>query len=177
MNESAGVQERKTQKRKKGPDDQLSVSAISALSPEHPLDICVINGDWRKAHMANIIIARKTPGGFAAVGFLVDTWGVGLKDGFMHKSLSRTELDQLLSMAGRNFELVECPLSLAQKLVYGGLAWARQNGFRVPSEVIRSLRILPAPTVEPDLSGFGAEDGKPVLVGTLANIKKFLTRQ
>jgi len=82
-----------------------------------------------------------------------------------------------LSMAGRNFELVECPLSLAQKLVYGGLAWARQNGFRVPSEVIRSLRILPAPTVEPDLSGFGAEDGKPVLVGTLANIKKFLTRQ
>ena len=114
--------------------------------------------------MANVIIVRKTTGGFTAVGFLVDTWGVGLKDVFMHKGLSRMGLDKLLTHSVDEDKAIDCPLALAQELVYGGLAWARQHGFRIPAEVIRCLKILPAPLGEPDISRFGAEGGRPLLI-------------
>lgn len=127
--------------------------------------------------MANIIIVRKTTGGFTAVGFLVDTWGMGLKDAFMHKGLSRIALNQLLAHAAGADELVDCPLPLAQELVYGGLAWARQHGFRSPAEAIRYMKILPAPPGEPDISRFGSEAGSPLIIGGLETIKRFLTRR
>jgi hypothetical protein len=116
--------------------------------------------------MANVIIVRKTTGGgYTAVGFLVDIWGFGLKDVFVHKGLTRIGLDKLLAHAVDNDdEAVDCPLALAQELVYGGLAWARQHGFRTPAEVIRCLKILPAPLGEPDISSFGAENGRPLLI-------------
>jgi len=154
---------RKPTKRKKGPDGHIVVP-ISALSQEHPLECCAINSNWKDAHMANVIIVRKTTGGFTAVGFLVDTWGVGLKDVFMHKGLSRMGLDKLLTHSVDEDKAIDCPLALAQELVYGGLAWARQHGFRIPGEVIRYLKILPAPLGEPDISRFGAEGGRPLLI-------------
>ena len=154
----------KHKKRKKGPD---LTAPVSVLSPEQPLECCVINNDWRDAHMANIIIARKAAGRFTVVGFLVDIWGLGLKDALLHKGLSRMELDKFVLIADRDSELVDCPLSLAQQLVYGGLAWARQHGFRIPAEAIRCLKILPAPSEDPDLSCFGTEDGSPMIIGDM----------
>ncbi len=155
---------KKHTKKKKGSDGHPS-APVSALSPEYPLECCVINSNWRDAHMANVIIIRKTTSGFSAVGFLVDTWGIGLKDAFVHKGMSRLELDYLLAHAvGAEEEVVDCSLALAQELVYGGLAWARQHGFRTPAEAIRCLKILPAPLGEPDISRFGTEDGSPLIV-------------
>ncbi len=43
---------------------------------------------------------------FTVVGFLVDTWGIGLKDAFVHNGLSRIELDLLLVHAAGDDELV-----------------------------------------------------------------------
>jgi len=126
-----------------------------------------IDSGWQDAHLAHIIIVRKIPGGFTVVGFLVDTWGLGLKDAFLRKGLSRMELGQLLAHATSGDEFVDCPLPLAQELVYGGLAWARRHGFRPPAEAIRSLKILPAPPGEPDIARFGTEDGRPLIIGPL----------
>lgn len=116
--------------------------------------------------MANIVIVRKAGRSFTVVGFLIDTWGFGLKDAFVHKDLSRIELDNLLARVvdPDEDEVVDCPVALAQELVYGGLAWARKHGFRTPAEVIRCLKILPAPLGEPNISRFGAEDGNPLLI-------------
>ncbi len=160
--------------KKKGPGDRPSVSAVSALSPEHPLECCVINRHWRDAHMAYIVVVRKTTGSFTAAVFLVDTWGVGLKDGFGHKRLDRISLDQLLEHAAGADELIDCPLPLAQELVYGGLAWGRLHGFKTPAEAIRWLKILPVPQGEPDFSLFGGKDRKPVILGSLSTVKKWL---
>jgi len=73
----------KHKKKRKGPDGCLS--PVSAMGPEHPLECCVINRNWHDAHMAYIVVVRKAAGGFTAAVFLIDTWGVGLKDGFAHK--------------------------------------------------------------------------------------------
>lgn len=137
---------------------------VSDLSPEHPLERCVVNPDWKNAHMASIVIARETGSGLTAVGFLVDLWGFGLKDAFIHTGMSRASLDRLLAKVADDGEWVECPLPLAQELVYGGLTWARKHGFRTLSEVVRCLEILPAPEGDPDISRFGTEGGSPLLV-------------
>jgi len=150
---------------KKRPDGYLAPT--SALSPENPLERCVINSGWRESHMASIIIVRKAPNGFTAVGFLVDTMGLGLKDAFAHKGLNRILLEQLLEHAAGGDGLVDCPLSLAQQLVHGGLAWARKYGFRAPTEAIRCLKIIPAPSGEFDISLFGTEGGSPLIVGDI----------
>jgi hypothetical protein len=126
--------------------------------------------------MAYVVVVRKTAGGFTAAVFLVDTWGVGLKDGFGHKGLDQISLDQFMAHAAGADELIDCPLPLAQDLVYGGLAWARQHGFRTPAEALRCLKILPAPPGEPDFSLFGGRDGRPVVLGPLATVKKWFSR-
>lgn len=138
---------------------------MPALSPEQPLERCLINSDWQDSHEASIIIVRRAPGGFTAVGLLVDTWGSGLKDAFIHKGLNRFLLDQFLAHAASCSELVDCPLPLAQELAYGGLEWARQHGFRIPAEAIRCLKILSAPQGAPDTARFGTEDGSPLIIG------------
>lgn len=169
----SGSKTRKRKKKKKGANAEISTD-VSALSPAHPLERCVINSDWRDVHLANIIIVRKVGGGYTAAGFLVDTWGLGLKDAYLHKGLSRVALDHLLVRAAGAGELVACPLPLAQELVYGGLAWARQHGFRPPAEAIRYLKILPPPPGEPDISCFGSGDGEPVIIGDLREIMRRL---
>lgn len=73
--------------------------------------------------MANVIIARRTSHGLTVVGFLVDTWGLGLKDVFVHKGMSPMKFDLLLAHAAEDDEMVHCSLMLAQELVYGGLVW------------------------------------------------------
>lgn len=145
---------RKHTKRKKELPGHPS-APVSALSPEHPLECCVINCNWRNVHMANVIIVRKSTSGYTAVGFLIDTWGFGLKDAFVHKGISRIELNLVLAHPSGDDKMVDCPLALAQELVYGGLAWARQHGFRTPAEAIHCLKILPAPLGELDFSCFG----------------------
>ncbi len=162
----------KHKKKRKGPDGCLS--PVSAMGPEHQLECCAINRNWHDAHMAYIVVVRKVAGGFTAAVFLIDTWGVGLKDGFAHKGLDRIALDQLLAHAAGADELIDCPLTLAQELVYGGLAWARLHGFRTPAEAIRCLKILPAPPGEPDFSYFGGKNRKPSLLGSLSTVKKWL---
>ncbi len=163
----------KHRKSKKGTDGHPSASASAQLQ-EQPLERCAINRHWRDAHMASIVIVRKTTGGFTAVWFQVDTWGLGLKDAFMRNGLSSIALDQLLTFTAGADELIDCPLPLAQELVYGGLAWARQRGFRIPAAAMRCLEILPEPAVEPDLSRFGIKDETPV---SLAAIKKWFSRR
>lgn len=153
---------RKHTKKKKGSNSQPT-APVSALSSEYPLECCVINSNWQDAKMANVIIVRKTGATYTLVGFLVDICGVGLKDSFVHKGISRLELKYLLEHASSD-GVDDCPLPLAQELVYGGLAWARQHGFRTPAEATRYLKILPAPLDEPDTSRFGTDDGSPLIV-------------
>ena len=99
------------------------------------------------------------------MGFLVDLWGFGLKDTFIHTGLSPVSLDRLLAKTADESDWIECPVALAQELVYGGIAWERKHDFRTPLEAARCLEILPAPPGDPDISRFGTKDGSPMLVG------------
>ena len=135
------------------------------LSPDYPVETCVVNADWQDVHMANVLLVRRTPSGLSCVGFLVDLQGVGLKDVAVHVRLDGRGLDRLRDIGFKESRWEECPLALARELVYGGVEWARRNGFRTPAEPLRYLAFLGEPAAPPDLSRFGGEDGRPLLVG------------
>ena len=134
----------------------------------------MINVGWAQQGMANVSLARRTPRGISHVAFLVDLYGVGLKDVAVHTGLSRQGLDRLHSVGFGESGHEECTLPMAQDLVYGGVAWARRHGFRTPPEALRHLPYLPAPEAPPDLSRFGGEDGKPLLIMGLEDMARFL---
>ena len=147
------------------------------LSPDYPVETCVVNADWQDVHMANVLLVRRTPSGLSCVGFLVDLQGVGLKDVAVHVRLDGRGLDRLRDIGFKESRWEECPLALARELVYGGVEWARRNGFRTPAEPLRYLAFLGEPAAPPDLSRFGGEDGRPLLVGDMEDLVRFLSER
>ena len=91
--------------------------------------------------------------------------------------LSSRSLDRVIGMIGDRFTWMDCSLSLAQELVYGSVAWARKHGFRTPPETMRCLEVLPPPENEPDVSRFGGKVGRPVLIGDLAALMRFVRQR
>lgn len=117
--------------------------------------------------MTTIVLARRLKRGYALVGWLVDIEGLGLKDSFSKFGIMKADVTRSLAVLARGNEDEEepwddCPLELAQQLVYGGLMWARQHDFPLIDDVTRYLSILSPPRTPPDLSLFGV-DGKPCL--------------
>ena len=137
----------------------------AALDHRHPLVSCLINEDWKDARMASIFIFRRAASGLVSSGFLVDLAGLGLKDAWGNYGVRESEIEETRSrLAAKGMSLVPCELSLAAKIVHGGVAWARKWGFRLPSEHKIWLRLLEAVTeTEVDLDLFG-HDGKPFLI-------------
>ena len=123
------------------------------------------------------MIVRPVGSGFTVAGFLVDLWGVGLKDVFLHNRVSLGSLDRVMTQFAKDITWVECSLPLAQELVYGGLAWARKHGFKIPPDAMRCLEILPPPAKEPSLSRFGQKDARPVIIGGLREMLRLFGRR
>jgi hypothetical protein len=168
-------QPKKNNKKKRGPRPLPAAGGMSALlRPDFPLVSCLINANWEEAAMADILVARRTPLGISAVFFLVDLTGLGLKDAAPRLRLTPSDLSELLQLGSRHWDWEECSLELAQELVYGGIAWARQHGIRTPPAALAPLPILPPPATPPDLRHFGGPGGRPILVGTPSDIARFI---
>ena len=113
--------------------------------------------------MAHVAIVREGVSGVNLVGFLVDTLGLGLKDGYVKVETGKKMFERGYLDEAHGGKKVEINLELAQELVYGGVLWAKEHGF-TPSNGARSaLKFLPPPVRDPDLSLFG-RDGKPLLI-------------
>jgi len=136
-----------------------------ALNFRHPLVECLINIDWEEGKFASIFVLRDTPVGLVLSGFVVDLAGPGLKDAWGNYGLSYYDVEKMKSKAAADdVPLVPCEVALAEKIVYGGIAWSKKWGFKLPKEYKIWIRILrPENETEIDLELFG-ENGKPLLV-------------
>jgi len=136
-----------------------------ALDYRHPLVSCLIDQDWERARMASIFVIREAPSGLVLSSFLVDLAGIGLKDAWGNYGLTEADIEKMKSrIAGGRSPLIPCDLSLANTIVYGGIAWAKKWRFKLPKEYKVWLRLLePVDQKEIDLELFG-EHGKPVLI-------------
>ena len=140
-----------------------------------PMHSCYVNRTWREKGMATLLVIRTLrPGTYVSGTFSIDVWAMGLKDSFGRSDMTGSELDSFLERFRKHEEGVDpCDESLAQNLLWGGIAWSRENHFRLPEGYQRYMGILP-PLPEgqkPDMSLFG-KDGKVVLICEEQDFKK-----
>ncbi|NPV53077.1 MAG: hypothetical protein HPY71_06090 [Firmicutes bacterium] len=146
---------------------------ILASGAQAPLYGCWVNEDYKEAGMASVIVARRLPNGrLAFAAYLVDILGLGLKDCFGDMNATEEKFRaRILDQGDEGLKHVPCSLLLAQQLVWGGMRYAQQNGFRIPWEFSTWQHIVgPLPEKEqipPDMFG---RDGKPLIIGDLDDI-------
>lgn len=139
----------------------------------HPIHACLVNAHWRDDGLASILFARRVaPGHVTTALFLVDHWGMGLKDAWGRIAISDSEQDELLGRFRSQFEVATLNPRLALHLVHGGIELARELGFRLPRKFERWTGILgPLPGGEVvDRSLFGV-DGKHRIVCNERDLK------
>jgi len=98
-----------------------------------PFHECYVNEDWQESGMANIYISKKMPGGNFIIGlFLVDIYCLGLKNTFYQFNLSSVESKDLLKKFIEHYDskLPPCDIALAHNIIYGGIDYAEEIGFK-----------------------------------------------
>ncbi len=149
---------------------------------------CYLNANWRKTGEAAIYCLRSIPGGgHAMAAFLVDVWCMGLKDAWGHLGISADEFNEsILRWGRRDLDLTRIDADLAQRLVAGGIRFARQNGFRLPKRHERWVALLGGvgDVDTADLEEFGVDGGLRYIGSTEdlskrligCTVEQFLTR-
>lgn len=142
--------------------------------------ICYINRDWREEGMIALHVLRPVPGGgHAAVSLLIDPWALGLKDAFGRLDVTRQEFDELfVGGMAQQTDMVPTDLATARRLVAGGIRWAHDNGFRLPSRYERWVALLGdiGDWRTADTRDFGVE-GKLRFVGPIEDLRRRLIGQ
>jgi hypothetical protein len=124
---------------------------------ESPFAKAVVNGAWRKTGLADLYFFRQREDQYFGHAYLVDVFGLGLKDCFPMRPLNASALEAFVHIKLEG--ALEADLALAQTFVWGGLRYARENGFRPPSCALGCARAVggePVGTVRPaSVFGYG----------------------
>jgi len=132
-----------------------------------PFYECLINSSWKENGLAKILISRKQQDGKLLFGtYLVDILCLGLKNTFCNADITISQYK--VEMRNRMFQEdgpLDCPLPTAHHIIYGGIDYAAQFGFkpnkdfRLSKFVLEDIRsVAPCEPIE-----FG-KDGKPVYI-------------
>lgn len=169
--------QRKRNKRKLDAARKLNVNPFRLAGQRGETVACYINEGWDEQGMASMYVLRRTAGhGIVMASFLVDTWCAGLKDAWGRLDMTLGEFEeQILDRIPEEVQLTRIEIDEVRRLVAGGIRFARQNGFRLPSKYDRWVAVLGG-ECDPDhsdLTGFGV-DGGLRYVGTLEDLKRRL---
>jgi len=133
----------------------------------YPIEGCWTQQDWDQHGLAVIVIARRQPDESLTFGtYLVDYYCLGLKNTFCNANIPSGEFyrDYLPRIFHDNSPIQISP-ALAHELIYGGIGYAAQFGFKPHRDFRLSQYILDPPDLYPGsgMVEFG-KDGKPFFV-------------
>jgi hypothetical protein len=147
----------------------------------YPLEGCWTHTGWEEGGMAVVVVARRQPdGGIVFGNYLVDYYCLGLKDTYCKADIPPGQFRQeaLPWMLRRAGTPVSISPALAHEIIYGGIEYAAQFGFRPHSDFKLSQYVLDPPELHPR-SGtveFG-KDGKPFYMsGPYDNVDAIIDR-
>jgi hypothetical protein len=116
-----------------------SGKVIQMLSPEKyirekartiPIYECMVNTDWEKSHLANVVIARQNSNGnITACIYLVDLMCLGVKDTYYMFNIPLSEYKEKIATFSERFYLDPISYVMAHNIVYAGLEFAEECGF------------------------------------------------
>lgn len=134
----------------------------------YPIEGCWAQKNWEDGGLAVIVVARRQPNGNLVFGsYLVDTYCLGLKDAYCNADIPsghfhREMLPMMYSAAGQPTKISP---DLAHEIIYGGIEYAQQFGFRPHRDFDLAQLVLDPPDAHPRTGRvkFG-KDGKPFFV-------------
>jgi hypothetical protein len=134
----------------------------------YPIENCWVQEGWQDSGLAVVCVARRQSNGNIIFGvYLVDCYCLGVKDAYFNGEIPPAEfqrefLPKIFSSAGTP---VNISADLAHEIVYGGVEYARQFGFRPHADFRRAQLVLDPPELHPRTGAvtFG-KDGKPFYV-------------
>ena len=134
---------------------------IQMLSPENyiiqkartlPLYECRVNEEWEETGLCNLIVARRHSNGNITAGmYLVDLKCLGVKDAAYWFNIDESEYLGILAQAAKSMELITVPYTLAHNIVYAGIEFAEDYGFRPHKDYKIAQYILEEDTDEIEL--------------------------
>lgn len=153
------------------------------LARSYPLEGCWAMEGWGKNGLAVVAVARRQPDGLIVFGnYLVDTYCLGLKNTYYDADVPRGRfLAQVLPRLFPQGAPVPISADVAHEIIYGGIEYAAQLGFRPQRDFAQTQFILDPPDMHPRTGAveFGYQ-GKPFYVSgpydNVAAIQRQLTR-
>jgi Plasmid pRiA4b ORF-3-like protein len=152
---------------------------VQMLSPENyirqkartlPVFECWINSEWDESGLGNLIVARKHTNGNITLGlYLVDLKCLGVKDAAYYFNIYESEYLGILAQSRNTMELIKISYTLAHNIVYAGIEFAGEYGFKPHKDFSVSQYILEEDTEDIELIEINCGiDGKPAYIrGTL----------
>jgi hypothetical protein len=125
-------------KSKNKPKHQIQVAPktdkqylTSGMARRLPIVECWINPDWRQRGLVTIVLARQHKNGcFTFASFLVDIFCLGLKQTMFALNEPAIEYVPTLNHLFTTQQRVPVDYVLAHNIIYGGIAYAEELGFK-----------------------------------------------
>lgn len=145
-----------------------------------PIYQCWISPDWKDAGLCTVVVARKHTTGNVTFGvYLMDIFCLGLKNTYSIFNKSAFEYEEIIgSMFATHGGKQLIDYTLAHNVIYGGIAYAEDLGFKPEKDWATSQFILEEDTEDIELIEleFG-KNGKPFFInGPHDNIGKVVSR-
>lgn len=148
-----------------------SGKVIQMLSPENyirkkartlPVYECLVNTDWEKSKLANMVIARQhTNGSITACIYLVDLMCLGVKDTDYMFNIPMFEYKENIDQTFDRSDLVPITYELAHNIVHAGLEFADEYGFSPHKDFTSITCYIQDDEIPDELPG--------IVPGTIAN--------
>jgi len=148
---------------------------IQMLTPENyirqkartlPLYECLVNTGWEENGLANIVVARKhTTGNITTGMYLVDLKCLGVKDASYWFNISELQYSEILKHAQEAMEMERVSYELVHNIVYAGLDFADEYGFKPHKDFTVAQYILEEDSEDIELMEIECGmDGKPAFI-------------
>lgn len=138
---------------------------IKTRARKLPIGKCYINEGWAESGFATIVISRNHINGNVTFAvYLVDLYCLGVKDTFYDFNVN-TEFTELLEKLKAQQDIEEIDYTLAHNIIYGGVEYAEDIGFKPHKDFEISRYVLEEDDERVELIDipFGL-DGKPAVV-------------
>ena len=148
-------------------------TSLRRLNAELPLHgAWALDVDIKEQGMTSVVIARRIMGASLAFGnFLIDVWGIGLKDCFGEVGLLPIQFEREVLRRAGEFSFKPCELAYAQRLIWGGVDHAEAYGFRLPKAFRGWRNIVGRPPADAPPIEFG-RDGRLFIMGDMDDIAR-----
>lgn len=153
-----------------GGDDSFIRRNYIKNASKYPIYECLINSDWqgeKEYGLVRILLSRQQPNGnIVFATYLVDIYCLGLKNTFYNANFSLHQYKtEVKSQFFSDCTPRDCHPQLANKIILGGIEYAKELGFK-PNKDFQIAKYLleePSEALEEFDVTFG-KDGKPFYI-------------